>query len=141
VQLQRQFARCFRDYQNPKKIDHTVAELIGRRVYGTALQEHAKSIILRSPTLDFTSFGSLVRYLGHMRASLELHRRILCSWNCGSNRPGAAREHFLLLAHGLRARGGYRSGRLEPAPRAGSDRPPPLASRGASSSNFLFAFT
>lgn len=31
------FARCFEDLRNPELIEHTVAELIGQRVYGLAL--------------------------------------------------------------------------------------------------------
>lgn len=33
----RQFANCFRDYRDPDKIEHSVRELIGQRVYGMAL--------------------------------------------------------------------------------------------------------
>ena len=33
----RQFANCFRDYRDPDKIEHSVRELIGQRVYGIAL--------------------------------------------------------------------------------------------------------
>jgi len=33
----RQFAGCFRDYRNPTRIEHSVAELIRQRVYGLAL--------------------------------------------------------------------------------------------------------
>ena len=33
----RQFAKCFVDYRNPDKIEHTVAELVSQRVYGIAL--------------------------------------------------------------------------------------------------------
>ena len=33
----RQFARCFRDYRNPERIDHSVPELVRQRVYGLAL--------------------------------------------------------------------------------------------------------
>lgn len=32
-----QFAGCFRDFRNPELIEHTVAELVGQRVYGLAL--------------------------------------------------------------------------------------------------------
>jgi len=31
------FARCFTDYRDPRRIDHTVEELVGQRVYGLAL--------------------------------------------------------------------------------------------------------
>lgn len=33
----RQFARCFRDYRDPNRIDHSVPELVRQRVYGLAL--------------------------------------------------------------------------------------------------------
>ena len=33
----RQFANCFRDYRDADKIEHSVRELIGQRVYGMAL--------------------------------------------------------------------------------------------------------
>ena len=33
----RQFARCFHDYRNPERIEHSVAELVRQRVYGLAL--------------------------------------------------------------------------------------------------------
>ncbi len=33
----RQFARCFRDYRQPERIDHSVPELVRQRVYGLAL--------------------------------------------------------------------------------------------------------
>ena len=32
-----QFAGCFRDYRDPERIDHSVAELVSQRVYGLAL--------------------------------------------------------------------------------------------------------
>jgi hypothetical protein len=32
-----QFADCFRDYRKPELVEHTVAELVGQRVYGLAL--------------------------------------------------------------------------------------------------------
>jgi hypothetical protein len=32
-----QFADCFRDYRDPARIEHTVAELVAQRVYGLAL--------------------------------------------------------------------------------------------------------
>lgn len=32
-----QFAKCFRDYRNPERIEHTVEELVGQRVYGLTL--------------------------------------------------------------------------------------------------------
>ena len=31
------FSKCFKDYRNPEKIEHSVEELIGQRVYGLAL--------------------------------------------------------------------------------------------------------
>ena len=33
----RQFAGCFSDFRKPEWIEHTVAELVGQRVYGLAL--------------------------------------------------------------------------------------------------------
>ena len=33
----RQFAGCFRDYRDPERIEHSVAELVRQRVYGLAL--------------------------------------------------------------------------------------------------------
>ena len=33
----RQFARCFLDYRQPERIDHSVPELVRQRVYGLAL--------------------------------------------------------------------------------------------------------
>ncbi|MGH7346367.1 MAG: IS1380 family transposase [Candidatus Rokuibacteriota bacterium] len=33
----RQFARCFTDHRDPRFIEHSVAELVGQRVYGLAL--------------------------------------------------------------------------------------------------------
>jgi len=33
----RQFAGCFRDYRDPARIEHSVAELMRQRVYGLAL--------------------------------------------------------------------------------------------------------
>ena len=33
----RQFARCFLDYRNPDRIDHSVPQLVRQRVYGLAL--------------------------------------------------------------------------------------------------------
>lgn len=32
-----QFAGCFRDYRNPRRIEHSVAELVRQRIYGLAL--------------------------------------------------------------------------------------------------------
>ena len=33
----RQFADCFRDYRDPKRIEHSVRQLLRQRVYGLAL--------------------------------------------------------------------------------------------------------
>src|SRR5271165_3611014 len=32
-----QFASCFTDYRDPELVEHTVAELVGQRIYGLAL--------------------------------------------------------------------------------------------------------
>ena len=32
-----QFAGCFADFRDPELVEHTVAELVGQRVYGLAL--------------------------------------------------------------------------------------------------------
>jgi len=33
----RQFAACFCDHRNPERVEHTVAEMVGQRIYGLAL--------------------------------------------------------------------------------------------------------